>query len=149
MRTGFKAYMSISFGQISLMSADYTRSSINTVPTLSSALFIRSLLNLYMSLVLRKPAFCICEKKTQISFAVTAKLISAFVFATQIVQSLYFLNPKFQASSHLLWLHSPVCIEPGRKPRRFSQNEAHIILDEFELWPRPTTHCRVNRPCMS
>ena len=26
----------------------------------------------------------------------------AFVFATWIVQSLYFLNPKFQASSHLL-----------------------------------------------
>ena len=37
-----------------------------------------------------------------ISFAVTVKLISAFVFATRIVQSLYFLNPKFQASSHLL-----------------------------------------------
>ena len=36
-----------------------------------------------MSLVMRKPAFCIYAKtKTQISFAVTAKLISAFVFAT-------------------------------------------------------------------
>ena len=31
---------------------------------------------------------------------VTAKLISAFVFATQIVQFLYFLSPKFPASSH-------------------------------------------------
>ena len=31
-------------------------------------------------------------------FAVTAKLISAFVFATQIVQFLFFLNPKFTAS---------------------------------------------------
>ena len=63
------------------------------------------------------------KTKTQISFAVTAKLISAFVFATQIVQSLYFLNPKFQASSHLLWLYSPVYVGPGRKPRRpvFSQ----------------------------
>ena len=28
-----------------------------------------------------KTGFCICENKTQISFAVTAKLISAFVFA--------------------------------------------------------------------
>ena len=35
-------------------------------------------------------------------FAVTAKLISAFVFATRIVQSLYFLNLKFQSSYHLL-----------------------------------------------
>ena len=34
-------------------------------------------------------------------FNVTAKLISAFVFATWIVQYLYFLNTKFQASSHL------------------------------------------------
>ena len=41
------------------------------------------------------------KTKTQISFAVTAKLISAFVFATWIVQYLYFLNTKFQASSHL------------------------------------------------
>ena len=28
--------------------------------------------------------------------------ISAFVFATRIVQSLFLLNPKFQASSHLV-----------------------------------------------
>ena len=47
-----------------------------------------------------------------------AKLISAFVFATRIVQSLYFLSTKFQASSHLLWLYSPVCVGSGRKPRR-------------------------------
>ena len=37
----------------------------------------------------------------QISFAVTVKLINAFVFATRIVQFLI-LNPKFQASSLLL-----------------------------------------------
>ena len=43
--------------------------------------------------------------KTQISFAVTVKLISAFVFATQIVQSLFYLYPKFQASSLLLLLY--------------------------------------------
>ena len=36
------------------------------------------------------------KTKPQISCAVTAKLISAFVFATQIVQFLYFLNPNFQ-----------------------------------------------------
>ena len=56
----------------------------------------------YMSRFMRKPTFCICETKTQISFAVTAKLISAFVFATKIEQSIFFLNRKFQASSHLL-----------------------------------------------
>ena len=71
-----------------------------------------------MSLVMRKTAFCICETKTQISCAVTVQLISTFVFATRIVQSLYYLNPKFQASSHLVWLYSLVCVGPGRKPRR-------------------------------
>ena len=62
--------------------------------------------------------FAYAKTKTQISFAVTAKLISAFVFATRIVQSLYFLNPKFQAPSHLMWLYSPICVGPGRKPQR-------------------------------
>ena len=46
--------------------------------------------------------FAYAKTKTQISFAVTAMLISAFVFAIRIVQSLYFLNRKFQASRHLL-----------------------------------------------
>ena len=54
--------------------------------------------------------------QTQIRLAVTAKLVRAFVFATRIVQSLYFLNLKFQASRHLLWLYSPVCVETGLKP---------------------------------
>ena len=68
------------------------------------------------------------KTKTQISLPVTAKLISAFVFATWIVQSLFYLNPKFQASSHLLWLYSPVCVGSGRKHRRsvFSQRGAFI-----------------------
>ena len=39
--------------------------------------------------------------QTQISCAVTAQLISAFVFASWIVQSLYFLEPKSQASNHI------------------------------------------------
>ena len=71
--------------------------------------------------------FAYAKTKTEISFAVTAKLISAFVFATWIVQSLYFLNPKFQASSHLLRLYSPVCVGPGRKPQRpvFSQRGSY------------------------
>ena len=43
----------------------------------------------HMSRVVRKPVFFAYAKtKTQISFAVTAKLISAFVFATRIVQPL-------------------------------------------------------------
>ena len=71
--------------------------------------------NPHMSLVMRKAAFCIYMQKQRRSFSctVTAQLISAFVFATPIVQSLFFLNPKLQATSHLLRLCSPVCV---RKP---------------------------------
>ena len=69
----------------------------------------------------------------QISCAVTAQLISGFVFATWIVQSLFYLNPKFQASSYLLWVYSRVCVRPGRKPRRpvFSQRGSNIKCSEL------------------
>ena len=67
----------------------------------------------------------------QISFAVTAKLISAFVFATQIVQSLYYLHTKFQASNHLLWLHvQPGCVGPGRKPPKTGFLTTRLIYQE-------------------
>ena len=97
------------------------------------------------------------KTKTQISFAATTKLISAFVFATRIVQSLYFLNPKFQASCHLLSLYSLVCVGPDRKPRRpvFSQRGSFTYL-LFEIsashLPVRLTFCpsvtnRVGHPC--
>ena len=62
----------------------------------------------HVSRHMRKPTICIGENKgadqlrSYISFAVTAKLISAFAFATWIVQFLVYLNPKFQASSSFL-----------------------------------------------
>ena len=60
--------------------------------------------------------FAYAKTKTQISCAVTAQLITAFVFAIWIVQSLFYLNPKFQASGHLVGLYSLVRVGPGRKP---------------------------------
>ena len=79
--------------------------------------------------------FVYAKTKMQISFAVTAKLISVFVFATKIVQSLYFPNTKFQASSYLLLLYSLVCVRPGRKPRRpvFSQRGLNRV-GSAEVW---------------
>ena len=57
-----------------------------------------------------------------------AQLISAFVFNTKIVQSLYFLHPKFQASNQFQWLYSPVCVEPCWRPEdRFSHDAVQII----------------------
>ena len=67
------------------------------------------------------------KTKTQISFAVTAKLISAFVFAKRIVQPLFYLYPTFQASSSLLCLYRSVCVGPIQKPHCwFSHEAAHI-----------------------
>ena len=70
-------------------------------------LFLMSLLTIYKSgRDIADHSFLAYRKtKVQISFAVTArtaKLISAFVFAAGIVQFLFFLYPKFQASSQLL-----------------------------------------------
>ena len=44
---------------------------------------------------MRKSAFCICENKDADQLRGDRKLISAFVFASRIIQSLYFLNTKF------------------------------------------------------
>ena len=75
-----------------------------------------------------KPTICIGENKDADQLRGTAKLISAFVFATRIVQFLFHLNPKFQVSSLLLCLYRPVCIGPVRKPHCwFSHEVAHMF----------------------
>ena len=56
----------------------------------------------FMSCIMRKPDFSYAKTKANISCAVIAQLISAFVFVTRIVRSLFLFNPKFQSSSHLL-----------------------------------------------
>ena len=45
------------------------------------------------------------------------QLFSTFVFATQIEQFLFFLNPKFQVYIHLPLLHRAACVKPSRKPQ--------------------------------
>ena len=72
-------------------------------------------------------------------FAVTGKLISTFVSATRIVQSIYFLNTKYQASSHLLWLYSPVYVGPGQKPRRPVFSRGSYLF----LWKIPYLECKL------
>ena len=75
-----------------------------------------------------KPTICLGENKGADQLRVIAKLISAFVFATQIVQFLFYLNRKFQASSSFLCLYRPVCVGPVRKPHCwFSHEAAHIL----------------------
>ena len=65
------------------------------------------------------------------------QLMGAFVFTTYMVQSLYFLNPKFQASIRLLFLYSPDRVKPGRNPEgRFSHDDDHLPLPNWILQER-------------
>ena len=75
-----------------------------------------------MSPVVRKSAFCICENKDadQLGGNRTAHQRLCFRY---LVQSLYFLNPKFQASDCPLWfLSGPV----GNPEDKFSSDAAHL-----------------------
>ena len=82
------------------------------------------------------------------------KLIRAFVFATRIVYLLFFLNPKFQASSLFLSLHRPVCVCAVRKPHCWFSHETALMLtficnytyfafNNF-LCPSPLNSCKTN-----
>ena len=79
--------------------------------------------------------FAYAKTKTQISFAVTAKLISIFVFPTWIVQYFFYLNPKFQVTSYIQWFSSPVYVCPSRKPQRpvFSKRGSYTTRHVFAL----------------
>ena len=67
---------------------------------------------------------------------VTAKLVSAFVFTTQIVHFLFCLNSKIQTSSSFLCLYRPVFVGPVRKPHCwFSHDAAQIKTTVYVLRP--------------
>ena len=78
-----------------------------------------------MGLVVRKPVFAYVKTKMQISCTVPAKLISSFVFATWIVQSILYIHQKFPASSHILYGYSLLYIRPEHP---FSYNKAQLII---------------------
>ena len=59
--------------------------------------------------VSRKPAFCICENKDADQLLCNCAADQRLCFP-YIAQSFYFLNRKFQASSHLLSLYSLVYV---------------------------------------
>ena len=61
-----------------------------------------------------KPKFCICENKDadQLRGNREAHQRLCFRYIDSTIPLLP--NQKFQASSHLLWLYSPVCVGPGR-----------------------------------
>ena len=77
---------------------------------------------------MRKPAFCIYENKDADQLRGNPEADQRLCFRYTNGTN----NPKFQASSHLLWLYSPVCVGPGRKPRRQVFSERGSILSLYK-----------------
>ena len=77
---------------------------------------------------MRKPDFPLYAKKDADQLRGNREADQRLCFRYTDTQSLYFLNPKFQASSHLVWLYSLVCVGPGQKPRRpvFSERGSNL-----------------------
>ena len=76
-----------------------------------------------------KPTICIGENKD----ADQLRGNRTFIFATRIEQFLFYLNPKFQASSSFLCLYKSVCVGPGRKPHCWFSHEAALMLQFLSL----------------
>ena len=68
-----------------------------------------------VSCVVRKPVFGICENKgaVQLHSNFTAVQHLCFCYIDSTISFSFYLYPKFQASTHLLWLNSPVCVGPA------------------------------------
>ena len=88
-----------------------------------------------MSRVGRKPAFCICENKDADQLRGNREADQRLCFHYTDSTIPLFLNPKFQASSHLLWLYRAVCVGPGRKPRRPVFSQRGSFNDVIRCYP--------------
>ena len=71
-----------------------------------------------MRCVMSNPDFCLCENEgaDQLRSNCEADQRLCFRYSNSTISLL--LNPKFQASSHPLWLYMPICVRPGQNPRR-------------------------------
>ena len=81
---------------------------------------------------MRKPAFCICENKDadQLRGNREADQHLCFRYMDSVIPLLS--KSKISGPGRILWLWSPVCVGPGRKPEdRFSHNEAHLSVSKI------------------
>ena len=74
-----------------------------------------------------KQTICICENKGADQLRGNREADQRLCFRYSDIQFLFYLNPKFQASSSFLLLYRPVCVGPVRKPHCwFSHEAAHF-----------------------
>ena len=91
----------------------------------------------HLSCDVRKPDFCICENKDADQLRRNYEADQRLCFHYT-VQSLYFLNTKFQPSNHLMRLYSPVSVGTVENPEdRFSHKKAHLAGTEMCLCGQP------------
>ena len=95
---------------------------------------------------MRKPFLCICENKDADQLcsncAADQRLCFRYIDSLSIsVQSLFYLNPKFRASSHVLGLYSRFVSDlVGNLEDRFSHNEAQLATCRcWFCWTIPST----------
>ena len=74
-----------------------------------------------------KPAICIGENKDA-ELRSNREADQRLCFSYWIVQFLFYLNPKFLASSSFLCLYRPVCVRPVRKPHCWFSHEVAQLL---------------------
>ena len=90
---------------------------------------------------MRKSAFCICENKDadQLRGNREADQRLCFLYKDSTIPLLPI--SELQASSHLLWLYSPVRVRPGREPRRlvFSQRDSFTLTALLEAQDHSTS----------
>ena len=86
----------------------------------------------YMSRVMRKPAFCICQNKNADQLRDDREADQRLCFCYTDSKIPLLPKSEIQDSNHLLCLYSPVCVGPGRKPRRpvFSQRGSYNLTLE-------------------
>ena len=70
----------------------------------------------YLSRVVRKPDFCLCENKGADQLRSNCEADQRLYFRNKVSKISLLL--KSEISSLLLRLYRPVCVRPGRKPRR-------------------------------
>ena len=94
-----------------------------------------------------KSTICIGKNKGADQLRSNCEADQRLCFCYHVLQFLFFLSPKFPASSHLMCLYRPVCVGPGWKPNCwFSHAQAHILLLRlgyfiFTCHPPTHTHC--------
>ena len=75
-----------------------------------------------------KPAFCIGKNKDAYQLCGNRTADQHLCFRFISIRSLYFINKKFEASTHPLWLYSPLCVSDlvGIPEDRFSPDMVYL-----------------------